>query len=719
MQTTKNLFAVALVLIFSHLAVAQTAAKPAASRPAVAKDYRKIPKRPLPPFKPQQPVRIQLENGMVLFLQEDHELPFIDGTMRIRGGGRDVPATKTGMMGIYAETWRTGGTKDKTGDQLDEYLESRAAAVEAGGGGDSTSLSFSSLKKDFDEVFGIFLSVLREPAFRQDKIDLEKRQTKSLISRRNDDVGDIASREATKLAYGADSPYARQAEYWTIDAINRDDLVAWHKNHVHPNNIILGIVGDFDPKQMEARLRKEFASWPKGPAVEKQNFTFKDPRPGVYFVEKDDVNQSTINLLTLGMKRNDPDYYAAQVMNELFGQSSASRLFVNIRTRKGLAYSVGGGIGANYDYPGVFRLAMGTKSEQTLAAIEALYEEIDDLVKNPGTALEVQRAKDNILNSFIFNFDSKNEVLREKMAYEFYGYPQDFLDRFRTEIEKVTPGDVARVVKKYVDRNKFAILVVGKSADFGKPLSTLGQVHPVDITIRTEPGAPAGEKPAAAGAGSVESNPAGKALIAKVVQALGGKEKLEGIKTIQQSQAQMIKTPQGDLNIDSTATLAYPDRMYVNMSTPMGEMVRVITPAAAFASMGGQVQNMPDSMKADQLRDLKRDMLVILQHADDPAYRFAASDKSAAGTGLDIETTGGPVHWLVDDSGKVLKASFKTTSQAGPVQREIEFSDYRTVEGLTLPFKRVTKDNGNVVAETTVKEIKLNPAVDPKLFEKP
>jgi zinc protease len=350
-------------------------------------------------------------------------------------------------------------------------------------------------------------------------------------------------------------------------------------------------------------------------------------------------------------------------------------------------------------------------------AIQALYEEIDNLIKNPGTAAEVQKAKDNILNSFIFNFDSKDKVLREKMVYEFHGYPLDSLDRFRTEIEKVTPEDVARVVKKYVDRDKFAILVVGKSADFAKPLTTLGQVHPLDITIRLEPVAAGGAK--AASPTATMSNPAGKALIAKVVQAFGGKDKVQAIKSIQQTQAQLIKTPQGDLTIDGTASVAYPDRLHLNLQTPMGEMVRVITPTGAFASMGGQVQNMPDSMKEDQLRDMRRDPIMVLQHADDPNYRFVASEKAGGATPLEVSAEGVAVRWEVDDSGKLLKSSFKTTSQAGPVQREIEYSDYRNVEGVMLPFKRVTRDNGEVVAETTVKEIKLNPTIDPKLFQKP
>ncbi|MEO5936971.1 MAG: insulinase family protein, partial [Terriglobales bacterium] len=181
--------AVTSVVVLTASLMGQTAAQPAtkpaaqaSKSAAVATSYKRIPKRPLPPFKPQQPIRVQLDNGMVIFLQEDHELPFIDGTMRIRGGSRESSAEKAGMLGIYAQTWRTGGIKSKTGDELDEFLESRSAGVEAGASIDSTSLSFSSLKKDFDEVFSVFLSVLREPEFRQDKIDLAVRNGRTVIS---------------------------------------------------------------------------------------------------------------------------------------------------------------------------------------------------------------------------------------------------------------------------------------------------------------------------------------------------------------------------------------------------------------------------------------------------------------------------------------------------------------------------------------------------------
>src|SRR5512140_2363982 len=187
-----------LLLSFSVSAFAQGAAapqKPAASSatrqakaPAqAAKPWEKIPIPALPPFHPQEPKRIELKNGMVIFLQEDHELPFIGGSANIKGGSRAEPASKIGLVDIYGEVWRTGGTKSKTGDQMDDLLEARAARIETGGGGASTSISFNCLKANLDEVFPLFLELLREPAFRDEKIQLSKLQMNSGIARRNDD----------------------------------------------------------------------------------------------------------------------------------------------------------------------------------------------------------------------------------------------------------------------------------------------------------------------------------------------------------------------------------------------------------------------------------------------------------------------------------------------------------------------------------------------------
>src|SRR5215831_11462206 len=262
-----------LGLVLSHSVAAQT--------------WNQIPIPQLPPFHPQEPKRIEFPNGLVIFLQEDHELPLIDATARIRGGFRAEPAAKTGLVALYGEVWRTGGTKTKTGDQLDDYLEIRAAKVETNGGADSTDISLSCLKEDFDDVFAVFGDLLRNPEFRADKLDLAKREAFDAISRRNDEVSEITRREAVKLAYGRENPYARQEEYATIDAITRQDLVDWHDKYVQPNNIIFGMVGDFDSTRMEAKLRKAFGDWSKGPAAAEPHIEFTPAKPGYYLIKKE------------------------------------------------------------------------------------------------------------------------------------------------------------------------------------------------------------------------------------------------------------------------------------------------------------------------------------------------------------------------------------------------------------------------------------------------
>ena len=684
---------------------------PAASQ---ATDWKAIPKPPLRPFQPQQPRRIALPNGLVIFLQEDHELPLVRGFARIRGGSREEPAAKTGLVSIYGQAWRTGGSKKRSGDDLDDFLEARAAKVETGGGLDSTAISFDCLKGNFDEVFAVFLELLKEPEFREDKIVLAKSQMTTAIARRNDQAQGIASREARRLGYGADSPYGRLEEYATVAAVTRDDLLGWHKATVHPNNILMGIVGDFDSRKIEATLRKALGSWPKGPAVSKVQATFKDPKPGIYFVAKDDVNQSNVRMVHLGMQRDNPDYHAIVVMNEVFGGGFSARLFSNVRSKKGLAYAVGGGVGFEYDYPGLLTVSVGTKSETTAAAIQALYEEIDNLLKTPATEDELKRAKDNILNSFVFRLDSKDKVLREKMLYEFYGYPLDFLERFPVGIGKVTAEDVARVARKYVHKEKLAVLVVGKADDFDKPLTTFGPVTAVDITI-PEPGA---EKKASAEG----SNPEGKALLAKVVEGLGGASSLKAVKSYRQKASVHARTPQGEMNMETETVAIPPDRMLQRMHTPMGTVTMVLSPAASFVITPGGVQDMPASQKESGMKDIKTHPLVVAQRVDDPKLtaRVTGSEKvgDVDAKVLELNLDGTDTRWVVDPgSGHILRVVAHLPGGQG--EQVVDYSDWRAVQGVQYPFKRRISRGGEDAGSVEVLELELNPTVDPKAFEKP
>ena len=479
------------------IAIATALLAPALLAPSLLaqqqKPWDKIPIPKLHDFKPQQPKRIELKNGIVLFLQEDHELPFISGSILIPGGSRDEDPGKAGLIGLYGQSWRTSGTAKMDGDAMDDFLEAKAAHIETGGDDDSTALSWDSLKGDSDQVFSLAMDLFLHPKFDQERLDLAKQLVATGIVRRNDDEGGIASREAAKLVYGPNGPYTRQPEMATIRSVTLADLKAWHDRTIG-GKLIVSISGDFDPFAMEAKLRAAFESLPPAKPLPARNDTFTTAAPGVYFINKTDVNQSDIEVVGMGIDRHNPDVPTLAIMNEILGGGFNSRLFQKVRTELALAYETGGGISFGYDHPGTFNAVALTKSATTVDATKAVLAEIAGLNARPFTEIELDRAKDNILNSFLFKYDTRDKVLAERVRLEFYGYPADYLETYKAALEKVTVADLTAAAKKYIHPDKLAILVVGNGSEIKPGLDTLnlGPIHPIDITI---PGAPSQHAP--------------------------------------------------------------------------------------------------------------------------------------------------------------------------------------------------------------------------------
>jgi zinc protease len=480
----KNSFGISIVLAACAFAFTPNALQAQQNKP-----WEKIPIPKLHEFKPHQPQRIELKNGIVIFLQEDHQLPFVSGSVLIPGGARDEDAGKAGLVGLYGQAWRTSGTAKLSGDAMDDLLEAKAAHIETGGDVDSTALSWDSLKGDSDQVLSLALDLLFHPNFSAEKLQLAQQQAATNIVRRNDDEDGIAGRESAKLVYGANSPYTRQPELATIGAVTVDELKDWHDrtvgNKLGSGKLIVSISGDFDSAAMEARLRAAFQGLPPAKAAPTRHEDFAGPKPGVYFIDKEDVNQSNVEIVGLGTDRRNPDVPALAVINEILGGSFASRLFQKVRTEMGLAYAVGGGYGYAWDHPGEFRVMVLTKSASTVEATKAALAEIDGLTSRPFTEEELARAKDNILNSFLFRYDTREKVLAERERLEFYGYPADYLETYKAALEKVTVADLNAVAKKYIHPDKLAILVVGNGPEIKPGLEELklGPAQPVDIAI--------------------------------------------------------------------------------------------------------------------------------------------------------------------------------------------------------------------------------------------
>ncbi|MBD2503200.1 insulinase family protein [Anabaena azotica FACHB-119] len=481
MQNSKRLIYV-LVAVLAFLTVTFNFSLTAT---AAAKHYTELQFAPLPEIKLPKYERYVLQNGLVVYLMEDHELPLVSGTAMVRAGSRWEPADKVGLASFTGAVMRTGGTKQHSPDKLNEILEQRAASVEVSINEAAASASFESLTEDVDTVFGLFAEIMQQPVFAQEKLDLAKTQAKGSIARRNDNPSDIASREFRKLIYGKDSPYGRITEYATVDAIAREDLVQFHQKYFYPNNTILGIVGDFDSKKMRSLIQAKFGSWARNPKFSKPTLpeVASANQGGVFFVNQPQLTQSSVLIGHLGGKFDSPDYAALDVLNEVFN-GFGGRLFNELRSRQGLAYSVYGLWSPRFDYPGMFIAGGQTRSDATVQFVKALQAQIKRVQAQPVTAAELARAKDSTLNSFVFNFQDPAQTLSRLMRYEYYGYPADFLFRYQKAVAATTAADVQRVAKQYLKPDNLVTLVVGNQTAIQPPLTQLAaQVTPIDVTI--------------------------------------------------------------------------------------------------------------------------------------------------------------------------------------------------------------------------------------------
>jgi len=417
-----------------------------------------------------QYIREEMDNGMVVFLMEDRSLPLIRLQALVDTGSIYEPSEKTGLAEITLETLRTGGAGEMTGDEIDLALEGIGANISTGLDRDVGWVSGLSHKKDFPHVFNIFRNIITAPSFENPKIELSIIRKRGEISRRNDDISGIADREFRRILYGKESPYARIAEYKTIDNITRDDVTEFYNRYFHPDKIILGLWGDFDAKEMLEDIKKSFGGW-------KSVRTEVPVRPAVRFSEegsiniivKKDATQSVVVMGHRGLQRDHPDYFTAVVLSRILGAGCYSRFSRGLRQEKGLAYEIWASFLGEFSYPGMFIAKSQTRQEKTSEVIEEMKKEIDNMQVDV-TEKELSIAKEGIINNEVFWLDTKGEIIQRLMRYEYYGYPYDYPQKMIEGIKKVTKEDVLRVAKEHLFPDRMTILVVGNPERFDAPL---------------------------------------------------------------------------------------------------------------------------------------------------------------------------------------------------------------------------------------------------------
>ena len=627
-----------------------------------------------------------LKNGIKVYLVEDNELPLINMNVLLRTGTLLEPADKTGLGTITGEVIRSGGSAKYPSDALNVMLEDKAAFMSTSIGFSSGSASLSTLKEDFRGLLPVFVDVIMNPSFPNDKIELSKRQLKTGISRRNDDAQAIASREFNELIYGSESVYARQAEYATIDKVTREDLVDFHRKSFVGANMMISIVGDFKTAEMRSLIEKQFAAIPRGKALElafpevTYNATSK-----VNLVDKKDSKQSVVFMGHEGGLRTDPDYAALQVMNEVLAGGFSGRLFQRVRTDLGLAYAVFGAYQSNLNYKGTFYTGVMTKPETTAEAIDAIKTEIKRLQNEPVSESELKRVKDQFLNSLVFRYTSRGAVLSERVSNEYNGLPADLFDTFIEQVKAVQPADIQRVAQTKVRPDEMQILVVSSKAAVGEQLQRYGAVNELDITI-PQPKPVVKEAPKA-------EDPAAREWMNKMASALiTPGTNFRGIKATG-------KISQGPMALDAVVTMIFPSEMSTLISAPMGQIQQNYKDGVAVLRIGEQEQNLGEEGARDIQSNLDSHYLNLALNKNRVSASFAGVESI---DGVDcaklmLNMGGGYTLWISSETNRPVRMMSKryVPQMGGEVEVVSTFKDWKSVEGVYVSFNTSQTLNGN------------------------
>ena len=437
-----------------------------AAAPAAA---QQLPKRPEQiAFKPlvfnapkAADYRHVLSNGVVVYLAPSKELPLIDLGMTFKGGGYLEPSDKVGLASMTTELMRTGGTEGLAPAELDEKLDFLATNIVIGARDTTCTASIDCLSANFDESLTLLMDMLLRPRFDEGKMKISVDESMEGMKQRNDDADPILSREWNMALYGEDHFEGRQATEASIRAITRDDMKAFAARVFNAGNVIVSVSGDFEVKDMLAKLEKAFAAWPSGERMADPPAPVAKLVPGVYHVEKE-IPQGKVYIGARSITRDDPDYFAALVMNEILGGGGfTSRIMKTVRSDEGLAYSAGSGLDAGVWYPGEFRAGFQSKSATVALAIKLIQNEFNRMRTAEVSAEELEVAKQSFIETFPRSFESKPSMLGIFVADEWTGRDPAYWQTYRDNVAKVTAADVKRVANRLLDFDKMAVFVVG------------------------------------------------------------------------------------------------------------------------------------------------------------------------------------------------------------------------------------------------------------------
>jgi zinc protease len=689
-----------------------------------------------------------LDNGLQVLVVLHHEQPAVSVRMLVRAGAAYDPPGKGGVATLTAALLDQG-TTTKSAQEIADTIDYIGGGMGTGAGSDLSFINVVVMKDSFGLAMDLLADVARNPAFAQDEIDRQRQQALSALQVSRNDPDYVASVVFDRLVYGFHPyglPNSGTAE--SLGSLTRDDLQAFHRRYFVPNNVILAIVGDVTGDEAFAAVDRVFGKWTRGEVSAPKLPEPPPPTRRIVIVDKPDAVQTEMRVGHLGIPRKHQDYMAVDLAFKILGGEGSNRLHRVLRSERGLTYGASADI-QTLKQGGDFVAETDTRTDTTGEALRLMVEEFSRLQRERVHDRELADAQAYLAGNFPLTIETPDAIATQVLNAVFYELPLDEITTFRERVQAVTTDDVQRVARAYVKPDRLSIVLVGNASGFMSQLKGLGfadyEVIPIDqldltsVTLKREGRRAAAvalplSKPvtasytAVSGQGQTTASAEasrGRELIQRVVEAKGGLTRLKGIRTVVADADTTFRLEQGPISSGTKTYVVYPDKFRVDASLAGAEIVQVYNAGDAWMKDPMGLREAPAGMRDEFAAGVRRDTIPLLIAAAEGSLSVRAlPEEGKDGTVLKIvEITGDkfpPVKLYIDSQHLIARQAFSAQGADGrSVLAEEAFSDYRTVDGVRVPFKAEVMRNGKTILERTLKDVKFNTEIDPKLFARP
>jgi zinc protease len=706
------------------------------------------PPRPLaahPVRFPAYEVRT-LSNGLQVIAVPHHEEPVVSVRLIVRAGPAQDPQEKPGVASLAA-TLLDQGTTTKSAAQIATAIDSVGGVLNTGAGADLTYISVIVMKDSLGFGLDLVSDVVQHPAFAPEEIDRQRQQLLSGLRVSYDDPGYLANIVFDRLVFGL-HPYGRPQTGTpaTLAALTRDDLLAFHKEWFGANNAILAVVGDVTPEEAFAGAARAFGQWARARADAPKPPEPPAPARRLVIVDKPGAVQTEIRVGNVAISRKNADFTALDLAVKVLGGEGANRLHRVLRSERGLTYGASADLTA-MKQAGEIEAETNTRSETTAETLRLMVDEIWRLTRDRVGDRELSGAQEYATGSFPLTIETPSQIALQILNAVFYGLDLNDLQTYRERVNGVSADDVQRVARAYLHPDRLTIVLVGDASTFIDQLPAAGfdkfdriaaadldlfstdlRRHPeglpemADSHVRQVSLATAGVPVPATvrrAATAMTQKPQDRAteILDKAIAAKGGLKKLTSIRTVRAEATTTVPGPGGPVAMPTTTSVEYPGRFRMDVETPAGTLTQVFADGSYWIKDARGVGE-PDAPVRDSIRDaLQRDTIPMLIKAASGALVVRGADVDPPYDGIIVSGPDlSPVTLLINrDSGVIERAKYD--SQGGTVTEE--YSDYRIVDGIRVPFHTVVRRPGAGAIQRDILRIHFNVALPPGVFTRP